>query len=170
MFSCARGELFKVFTSWVMVEIIDGIVGYLPNWKEKTKMNCKEGMNNSKGKGALIGFRKPRVVQQAEVIQPPSLTWGQTRKQPHQLAQEIQKAQCHCKVGCRGGPGNGFSQGHGPTWACVTLSSSAGCWKRLKLMELAQDLNKDGQEGSPPLSHSVVISPSRTGSMFSGEI
>ena len=75
MFSCARGELFKVFTSWVMVEIIDGIVGYLPNWKEHTKMNYKEGMNNSKGKGALIGFRKPRVVQQAEVIQLPSLTW-----------------------------------------------------------------------------------------------
>ena len=58
-----------------MVEIIDDIVGYLPNWKEHTKMNYKEGMNNSKGKGALIGFRKPRVVQQAEVIQPPSLTW-----------------------------------------------------------------------------------------------
>lgn len=59
VFSCARGELLKVFTSWVMVEIIDYVVGYLPNLKEQIKMKCSEGINNSKGKRVLISLEKP---------------------------------------------------------------------------------------------------------------
>lgn len=34
VFSCVRGELFKVFILWVMVEIIDCVVGYMLNLKE----------------------------------------------------------------------------------------------------------------------------------------
>lgn len=59
MVSCAKGELFKVFTWWVMVEITGCIVGYLPNLKEEIKAKCSKGINNSKGKRMLIRLSKP---------------------------------------------------------------------------------------------------------------